>query len=88
MIPPTYQKKLIAQQQQQQQQQQQIQQQRSSPCTGPQCRQCQEASMMRKKLKENGDITSSERKTTKRTYSMAIETTTENIYKHSIQGNF
>jgi len=90
MIPPTYQKKLIAQQQQQQQQQQQIQQQRSSPCSGPQCRQCQEASLMRKQLKvENGDIggTNSDRKATKRTYSSAIETSSENIYKHSIQGN-
>lgn len=78
MIHPTYQKKLIAQQQQIQQ--------RSSPCTGPQCRQCHESALIRKKFKESGDMsTNSERKATKRTYSVAIETT-ENIYKHSIQG--
>jgi len=87
MIPPTYQKKLIAQQQQQQQQIQQ----RSSPCSGPQCRQCQEASLMRKKLKDNVEVerlivaaAAESRKATKRTYAE----TTENIYKHSIQGNF
>jgi hypothetical protein len=82
MIPPTYQKKLIAQQQQQQQQQQQIQQ-RSSPCSGPQCRQCQEATLLRKKLKEAGD---NQKRASKRSYSTAIEVT-ENGYKQSLQGN-
>jgi len=72
MIHPTYQKKLIAAQQ--------IQLQRSSPCTGPHCRQCQEESMLLKKSK--GDtMTTPERKASKRTYS-AIE----NIFKNSFQG--
>lgn len=71
MIHPTYHKKLLAQQ---------IQLQRSSPCTGPHCRQCQEESMLLKKSK--GDtMTTPERKASKRTYS-AIE----NIFKNSFQG--
>jgi hypothetical protein len=67
MIPLTYQKKL--------------QQLRTSPCSGPSCRQCQEAS--RSKLPETAEP--EQRKASKRSYAVAVGSA-EALYKQSMQG--